>query len=121
VSLGLMLGIVPVVMHFFGLPIDVRHVTLSAGQLAAAVGSEGFGLLRHAALWWCVAGIAVTGLLNLTVSFALAFHVALQSRDIRLADRGRIYRAIWARLRRLPATFIWPPRTAETGRNLPAA
>ena len=31
-SLGLMLGLVPVVAQFFALPLDVRHVTLSTGQ-----------------------------------------------------------------------------------------
>ena len=108
ISLGLMLGIVPVVALFFGLPIEVRHVTLSTGQLAAAVGAEGFGLLQHAPFWWCVAGIAATGVLNLTVSFLMAFRVALRSRGIRLTDRSRIYRAIRARLWRKPLSFIWP-------------
>ena len=107
-SLGLMLGIVPVVALFFGLPLEVRHVTLSTGQLAAAVGAEGFALLRHAPFWWCVAAVAVTGVLNLTVSFLMAFRVALRSRGIRLADRSRIYRAVRARLWRKPLSFIWP-------------
>jgi site-specific recombinase len=107
-SLGLMLGIVPVVALFFGLPLEVRHVTLSTGQLAAAVGAEGFGLLRHAPFWWCVAAVAVTGVLNLTVSFLMAFRVALRSRGIRLVDRSRIYRAIRARLWHKPLSFIWP-------------
>ena len=108
ISLGFMLGIVPVVALFFGLPLDVRHVTLSTGQLAAAVGSEGFGLIATAPFWWCVAGIAVTGVLNLTVSFFMAFRVALRSRGIRLVDRSRIYRAIRARLWNQPLSFIWP-------------
>ena len=108
ISLGLMLGIVPVVAQFFGLPLEVRHVTLSTGQLAAAVGADGFGLLQHAPFWWCVAGIVVTALLNLSVSFLLAFRVALRSRGIRLADRSRIYRAIRARLRHRPLSFLWP-------------
>lgn len=108
-SLGLMLGILPVVALFFGLPLEVRHVTLSTGQLAAAVGAEGFGLLRHGPFWWCAAGIAVTGVLNLTVSFFMAFRVALRSRGIRLVDRSRIYRSIRARLWRKPLSFIWPP------------
>lgn len=108
ISLGMLLGVVPVVALFFGLPIEVRHVTLSTGQLAAAVGTEGFELLRHGAFWWCVAGIAVTAVLNLTVSFLMAFRVALRSRGIRLADRSRIYRAIRARLWRKPLSFIWP-------------
>jgi site-specific recombinase len=109
ISLGLMLGIVPVVALFFGLPIEVRHVTLSTGQLAAAVGAEGWGLLRQAPFWWCVAGIAATGVLNVSVSFLLAFRVALRSRGIRLADRSRIYSAIRARLRGHPLSFLWPP------------
>ncbi len=108
ISLGMLLGVVPVVALFFGLPIEVRHVTLSTGQLAAAVGTEGFQLLRHSAFWWCVAGIAVTAVLNLTVSFLMAFRVALRSRGIRLADRSRIYRAIRLRLWRMPLSFIWP-------------
>lgn len=110
ISLGMMLGVVPVVALFFGLPIEVRHVTLSTGQLAAAVGAEGFGVMRHAPFWWCMAAIPVTGLLNLGVSFFLAFKVALRSRGIRLADRSRIYRAIRMRLKREPMSFVWPPR-----------
>lgn len=108
ISLGLMLGILPVVALFFGLPLEVRHVTLSTGQLAAAVGAEGFGLLAHAPFWWCAAGIVATGVLNLSVSFFMAFRVALRSRGIRLVDRSRIYRAIRARLRAKPLSFIWP-------------
>jgi len=108
-SLGLMLGIVPAVAAFFGLPIEVRHVTLSTGQLAAAVGAEGMEIFRHAPFWWCLAGIVVTGALNLAVSFLLAFKVALRSRGIRLRDRSRIYRAIRRRLWQRPLSFIVPP------------
>lgn len=110
VSLGLMLGLVPAVASFFALPLEVRHVTLSTGQLAAALGALGWDLLRESGFWWCVAGIAVTGVLNLTVSFVLAFKVALRSRGIRLADRSRIYRAIRARLWHRPTSFLFPPK-----------
>ncbi len=111
ISLGLMLGLVPAVAAFFALPVEVRHVTLSTGQLAAAVGALGFSILGQAEFWWCVAGIAVTGVLNLAVSFFLAFKVALRSRGIRLADRSRIYRAIRRRLLGQPMSFIVPPPT----------
>ena len=108
ISLGFMLGVIPVVALFFGLPIEVRHVTLSTGQLAAAVGAEGFALLGQSVFWWCVAGIVATGVLNLSVSFFLAFRVALRSRGIRLNDRSRIYRALRSRLWREPLSFTWP-------------
>lgn len=110
ISLGLMLGLAPALAAFFALPLEVRHVTLSTGQLAAALGALGFGLLRESVFWWCVAGIAVTGVLNLTVSFVLAFKVASRSRGIRLADRSRIYRAWRHRLWKRPLSFLFPPR-----------
>ena len=110
ISLGLMMGIVPVLGGFFALPLEVRHVTLSTGQLAAAIGSEGFTLAHQAAFWWCVAGTAVTAVMNLGVSFLMAFRVALRSRGLHLADRSRIHRAIRARLWHAPLSFVWPPR-----------
>ncbi len=115
ISLGMMLGVLPVVAQFFGLPLEVRHITLSTGQLAAAAGSEGFELLRHAPFWWCVAGTVATGVLNVTVSFFLAFRVALRSRGIRLADRSRIYRAVRRRLTRQPGSFVWPTGPVTVG------
>ena len=110
ISLGLMLGLVPAVTAFFGIPLEVRHVTLATGQLAAAVGTLGWGTLATPGFWWCVAGIACVGVLNLGVSFLLAFRVALRSRGIRLADRSRIYRAIRHRMWTRPASFLLPPR-----------
>ena len=113
ISLGLMLGLVPAVALFFGLPIEVRHVTLSTGQLAAAAAAEGLAVLGTGVFWWCVAGIAVTGVLNLSVSFFLAFKVALRSRGIRLVDRSRIRSAIFRRLRTNPGAFVLPPKHVD--------
>lgn len=110
VSLGLMLGLAPALAAFFALPLDVRHVTLSTGQLAAAAGALGADVLRQGAFWWCMAGIAVTGVLNLAVSFFLAFKVALRSRQIQVRERRRIGVAIRRRLRRAPLSFVLPPR-----------
>ena len=110
ISLGFLLGLVPAVAAFFGLPLEVRHVTLSTGQLAAALGAEGWAVLQRSEFWWCLASIPVIGALNLGVSFFLAFKVALRSRGIRLVDRSRIYRAIRHRFSHRPASFIVPPR-----------
>jgi site-specific recombinase len=111
ISLGFLLGLVPAVAAFFGLPLEVRHVTLSTGQLAAAVGAQGWAVPQTSAFWWCVASIPVIAVLNLGVSFFLAFRVALRSRGIRLADRSRIYRAIRHRVVSAPSSFIVPPPT----------
>jgi site-specific recombinase len=109
VSLGLLLGLVPTLAAFFGLPVEVRHVTLSAGQIAAALGTLGLDLLREPAFWWSVAAIPFIGALNLGVSFWLAFRVALRSRGLRLQERDRIGAALRARLRQTPRSFFLPP------------
>lgn len=110
ISLGLMLGLVPALFGFIGVGLEVRHVTLSTGQLAAAVGALGFGVMATWAFWSCVLCIAGIGMLNVGVSFFCAFKVAMRSRGIRLADRRRVYAAIRARLRREPLSFLVAPR-----------
>ncbi|MBL8349423.1 MAG: site-specific recombinase [Burkholderiaceae bacterium] len=108
VTLGLMLGVAPVLLAFVGLHIEVRHVTLSSGQLAAAASTLGWETLREPAFWWCAAGLVVTAVLNLGVSFWLALKVALRSRRITLKDRRRLYGGVWRRLRRAPRSFLLP-------------
>ncbi|WP_119291665.1 site-specific recombinase [Azohydromonas sediminis] len=115
VSLGMMLGLVPAVLGFFALPVEVRHVTLSTGQLAAAIGALGPDVLQRADFWWCVAGIAATGVLNVGVSFYLAFKLALRATGVQVRDRARVARAIRRRLLRRPLSFLWPPREAPGG------
>jgi site-specific recombinase len=110
ISLGMMLGLVPALLGFLAVPLDVRHVTLASGQLGAALGALGPQLLQQPAFWWCVAGIAVTGVLNLTVSFSLAFMVALRSRGVRVKERARIVAALRRRLRAHPLSFVFPPK-----------
>jgi len=110
VTLGLMLGVAPVLLAFIGLHIEVRHVTLSSGQLAAAASTLGWDTLREPAFWWCTAGLVVTGLLNLGVSFWLALKVALRSRRVTVNDRRRLYGGVWRRLRSAPRSFLLPDR-----------
>ena len=108
VTLGLLLGLVPTLLAFLGLHIEVRHITLGTGQLAAAASTLGWDTLALPAFWWCVAGLVVTGLLNLGVSFWLALKVALRSRRITLHDRRRLYAAVARRLRSAPRSFLLP-------------
>lgn len=112
ISLGFMLGLIPAFAAFFGLGLEVRHVTLSAGQVAAAVAALGWDVLREGAFWWAVAGIVVVGPLNLAVSFYLAFRLALKAQNVSDLNRRQIRQAIWRRVRAAPLSFLWPPRDA---------
>lgn len=108
ISLGMMLGLVPAFAAFFGLGLEVRHVTLSTGQVSAAAATLGLDVLRHAEFWWAIAGLCAIGPLNLAVSFYLAFRLALRAHNVGQVQRQRINQAIWARLRSAPGSFLWP-------------
>ncbi|WP_296490583.1 site-specific recombinase [Rhodoferax sp.] len=118
VSLGMMLGLVPAFAAFFGLGLEVRHVTLSTGQLAAAAASLGPDIFYSSPFWWCVAGIAITGALNVGVSFYFAFMLALRAHNVSGVDRSRIYQTIRHRIRTRLASFFWPPRAAEQAKDV---
>jgi site-specific recombinase len=108
ISLGFMLGLIPAFADFFGLGLEVRHVTLSAGQLGAACASLGWGVLRESALWWCVLALPVMGALNLGVSFYLAFRLALRAHNVTGFGRARISEVIGRRWLEAPLSFFWP-------------
>ncbi len=122
ISLGFMLGLIPAFASFFGLGLDIRHVTLSAGQVTAAALALGPEVLHDPAFWRAVAGVAVIGPINLTVSFYLAFRLALRARGISGVNRQRIAAGIRQRLRRAPLSFVLPPRATDDERvdDLPA-
>lgn len=110
ISLGFMLGLLPPIFGFLGLGLDVRHVTLSTGQLAAACASLGWDVVSNPDLWWAVASLPFIGALNLGVSFYLAFRVALQAHSVTALGRVRIRRAVLERLRQSPLSFLRPAR-----------
>jgi site-specific recombinase len=109
-SLGLMLGLVPALAAILGLGLEVRHITLSTGQLAAALGALGWGLFEQPVFWWCVLALPGIGALNLGVSFWLALRLAMRSRGIRVVERQQLARALRRRIRQAPLSFLLPPR-----------
>ena len=115
ISLGLMLGVVPAFATFFGLGLEVRHVTLSAGQVAAAVAALGTDSLGTAGFWLAVVGVLAVGPINLAVSFFLAFRLALRAQAISDVNRRRIRAALRNRVRRAPMSFLLPPAEDDRG------
>ena len=115
ISLGLMLGLAPAFAAFFGLGLEVRHVTLSTGQIGVAAISMGSAVLHEPLLWWALAMVPFNGAINVGVSFYLAFRVALRAHNVTRVERARIYLALLQRLRQQPLSFFVPPRTAQAG------
>jgi len=114
IVLGFMLGMTPSFGHFFGLPLDVRHVTLSTGTMALGVASRGPEVLGRGALIMAGLGIAVTFVLNLSVSFYLALRLALRAQDISPSDHLEILRNLWRQFRATPRDFFFPPAESSS-------
>jgi len=110
-SLAVLLGLAPVVAAFFSLPLDIRHVTLAAGTLTAAVFSLGWEILMTPAFWLAAGGVAATALLSVAVAFACALALALRSRDLPRRARNIAMRAVLRRFVVRPLFFILPQKT----------
>jgi len=110
---GCMLGSTGVIGILLGLPLDIRHIAFSSANLGYALTSFQF-VLPAMAIAWAALGIALIGLTNLAVSFALALRTALGARGIRFEHWGALLKAIWARFRSAPRSFVLPPRGAAT-------
>ena len=105
-TLGFLLGMTPIVGLIFGLPLDVRHITLSTGSLTFAGCSLGY---EHVTIAACI-GIAIIGMLNFGVSFALALLVALRAKEVTGRERVQLAWAVTKRFVRNPLQFFFPPK-----------
>ena len=119
IVLGYLLGFTPVIGHFFGLPLDVRHVTLSTGTLALAVAHFGTQSIGRTWFYQAVAGIAVIFILNLFVSFSIAAYVGLRAYDVSPSEQLTILRFLIMDGLKSPLRFIWPNYMRKSGKSEP--
>ena len=109
VSLGFFLGMASFIGKTFGVPFDIRHITISAGNTAI-----GFFGMDQPVDWGYMSvillGVAMIGFLNFFVSFGFAFFVAVKSRGIRLKEYPEFMGILWRYFRKNPLDFIRPPK-----------
>jgi site-specific recombinase len=108
IVLGYLLGFFPVIARFFGIPLDVRHVTLSTGTLALAAARFGTSSFGHGWMYYAMAGIAITFVLNLGVSFSIASIVALRAYDVPRSEQRQILRFLIKEVFESPLSFLFP-------------
>ncbi|NVJ01859.1 site-specific recombinase [Myxococcus sp. AM009] len=113
VTLGFLLALGPVVGGFFGLGLDVRHVTFVLGSLSLAGTALGPGAVLQPEFLAALAGMALTGLINFGVSFSLALGVAVRARDVPTREALPFLRAVLAHLVKDPRSFLLPPKEPE--------
>jgi site-specific recombinase len=111
IVLGYLLGLSPVIARFFGIPLDVRHVTLNTGMVALAAAQFGMSAFRQSWLYYAVLGVAVTFVLNLSVSFAIASIVALRAYNVPGREQVKIFKFIFKQFTLSPMDFIFPRKS----------
>ncbi|HVS95944.1 MAG TPA: hypothetical protein VHE54_05640, partial [Puia sp.] len=110
ISLGFFLGMAGFFGEIFGIHFDIRHITISAGNVSLAMYGLGFGQVNKWYLLTVVGGVLAIGFLNFLVSFSLAFFVAVRSRGIRLRDYPEFLGILGRYFLRRPLDFIRPGR-----------
>jgi site-specific recombinase len=109
IVLGFLLGSVPILVSLFGIPLEVRHVTLGAASLGYALDAARLsGELRRSDVLLSFTGILLVGVFNIITSFVLSFLLAVRARDIGAAKARRFLKEVGAKLVTDPVTFLLP-------------
>lgn len=104
---GFYLGLTSAFGHLSGLPLDIRHIAFSAANLGYAWQALDWQLPLQVVLV-SVAGVMLIGMVNLMVSFSLAFYLALRATRTTAQGSGQL---LW---RGLAAIVIAPFRWTRT-------
>lgn len=111
---GFYLGLASAFGTLAGLPLDIRHIAFSSANLGYAWQTFDWHLAPSLALT-AIAGVVLIGLVNLTVSFSLAFYLALRAtRSSRRESGHLLLRGLYAIL---TAPFRWTGWRENTERN----
>jgi site-specific recombinase len=111
IVLGFLLGTMPIIFELFGVPLEVRHVTLAAASLGYALDARHlYGQLSMYEAMSAFSGIVMVGILNIFTSFALSFILAIRARNIDGAQSHRFLREVGRELLTNPLAFLFPRR-----------
>lgn len=110
IALGFFLGFSGVIGKIFGIPFDIRHITIASGNVSIGLYGTGINTVPPYFMMAVLGGVLGIGFLNFLVSFALAFMVAIKSRGIHLSQYPRLFTTILRYLFRYPRHFFLPER-----------
>ena len=108
VALGFMMGMSSLVSKFLGLPFDIRHITISAGNVSLAIYGLGIRNIPVSYLIAVFTGVLGIGFLNFLMSFSLAFIVAVKSRGVQLKDYPEFLGILGRYFLKKPLDFLRP-------------
>ena len=104
---GFFMGSAWAIGKFFGLPIDIRHITFASGNFAYGLYGANFSISLENIVW-CVLGIGIIGVGNFIISFGLSLWIALRSREVPASELKYLGRCVWQSFKKQPRAFFFP-------------
>lgn len=105
--LGVFLGTTSTIGKIIGLPLDIRHITFSAGNIGVAISSLSWSAAEYLVID-AVMGITLIGLMNFTFSFMPSLYVAVKSREVHFRKYGQLFVMVSKMFLTNPFSFILP-------------
>ncbi len=107
---GVFLGATAPVGMFFGLDLDIRHITFAAGNFALGLYGKDFSVDSYT-FWISFFTVFLIGFFNFLVSFSLSMFLAFRSRKMNFGQVSEIYKEIFRYFTKHPLKFFLPLRS----------
>ncbi|MDR6464807.1 recombinase [Chryseobacterium sediminis] len=104
---GVFLGATAPVGMFFGLDLDIRHITFAAGNFALGLYGKDFSVDSYT-FWMSFVTVFLIGFFNFLVSFSLSMFLAFRSRKMNFGQVSEIYKEIFRYFMKHPLKFFIP-------------
>ena len=104
---GVFLGSTGSLGIFFGLALDIRHITFASGNFAIGLYGNHFSI-DFWTFFWSIIGIGLIGFINFIISFTLSMFLALRSRNIPLSELHLLNISIFNYFKKAPLNFFFP-------------
>jgi site-specific recombinase len=108
ICLGLFLGTAGFIGFIFGIPFDIRHITISSGNYAIALFTL-FENVKWEYALTCLGGVLGIGVFNFLISFGLAIFVAARSRRVKAIQFIALLKWTWIYFKKYPKDFFVAP------------
>lgn len=109
--LGIFLGSTATVAHFFGLDLDIRHITFAAGNFALGLYGKDFSVDQYTFILSFIT-VFLIGFCNFIVSFGLSMFLAFRSRKVTFGEVRVINKHIIKYFFKHPLIFFLPIRSS---------
>lgn len=107
---GVFLGATAPIGLFFGLDLDIRHITFAAGNFALGLYGKDFSVDTYT-FWISLITVFLIGFFNFVVSFGLSMFLAFRSRKLNFGQVSEIYKGIFRYFLTHPLKFFFPLRS----------